>query len=127
MSPTTSTCVLCSVQYPNCASCNTSPPVSCILCQSGFILNSTGNCQACSVSIQYCTTCSSLTVCTACSTPYVVAQSGSLCASTTCVNSFCATCSIQNTNVCYSCTISGYYVINQTCLTTCGDGIKVGL
>jgi len=120
---------------------DTSLNYTCSSCMANYFINSSGICQACSIS--YCITCLSLTACSTCnSTAFAVKHTNNLCY--LCNVSNCAICSAENVcsgcNTGYvvtsgtcllcnqSCSCSGWVLpkVNGTCSTLCGDGYTVG-
>ena len=84
-------------------------------CVSGYALNSSNQCQACSVSITNCLTCSNTTYCNSCGSGFTVGTSSNgqrSCQSCSSTIAGCLTCS-SNT-VCLSCNTSNLFTLNST-------------
>lgn len=97
----TSTCTRC---YSGCASCHSQDPSKCLSCAGMDFLDNSSRCAPCPL---VCSTCSSATVCTGCSSSYILQ------------NNFCYArlafpCSAQNGSACTACYL-GYTLSGSTC------------
>jgi hypothetical protein len=93
----------------NCVQCSSTNSYLCKICQSGYYLNSSGLCIACSSS---CTNCLSGSVCTGCAVGYTLPGSDSRGRCLAC-KSPCATCA-SSTTYCTSC-LTGFSKVGWKC------------
>ncbi|KAL4506331.1 hypothetical protein ABPG73_017065 [Tetrahymena malaccensis] len=104
----------------NCSSCNyNNGQISCTLCNPGYYIDSTGNCQQC---VSPCSSCqNTASTCLSCINNYIFVESNNSC-SPIC-DSSCKTCSSpQNSYSCLSC-FDGAFLDNnnqcQKCISPC--------
>lgn len=102
-------CKTCAQAMPYCTACTNGS--SCTTCTSPALKSNDGKCYLCSLT--RCTMCSLDNVCSQCSAGYIPNANGSACVVEPC-----------NT----SCTCGGFVLplVNGSCSTLCGDGIKAG-
>jgi hypothetical protein len=103
-----------------CANCISAS--SCLSCVGGYYMSGT-SCLACL--IQYCFNCTSASNCISCQLGYYFDSITNKCEVMICNDVNCGFCPASPA-VCVQC-FSGFYVINQVCVTRCGDGIRVGI
>jgi hypothetical protein len=106
----------CLSKVPNCVTCSTA--IKCKTCKTGYYLIKPGDiiCDTCPNFYPNCVTCTS-TVCSTCSTGFILSADKLSCAPSSCTVANCITCPVKT-----SCTVcaTGYIFTLGKCVLNCG-------